>query len=72
MRGRSLARELTSSQWSTVLLGLAELALRRPGWAPMIDEIADALGGRIQLEAFKRSSADIVAPLGPRFAGGST
>lgn len=45
-----------------VLLALAELALRRPGWGWTIGRLADRLEGRAMLEQFKTTSSDLVAP----------
>lgn len=47
---------------SIMLLALAELALRRPGWDMICGQIADDLKGREMYDGFKITSADIVVP----------
>jgi hypothetical protein len=51
-----------------LLLAMAELALRRPGWNWTLGRLAERLGGRDLFEAFKKTSADTVQPDGLRAA----
>lgn len=43
-----------------ILLGIAELALSRPGWDDALGEIAKQLGGEKMFAEFKRLNADRV------------
>lgn len=47
----------------TLALALAELSLRRPGWFEYLREMAERyLGAAREFEAFRQTSADIIAP----------
>lgn len=53
-------------------MALAECALRRPGFEYAITELAGRLGGehaKQLLTAFKKTSGDLVKPLGDEFLG---
>ena len=46
-----------------ILLALAELSLRRPGWFDAIERIADKFGGREMFEGFRETSSDVISPV---------
>jgi hypothetical protein len=54
---------LEESQRQMILLAIAELALRRPGWDWTLGELSDVLQGRAMFETFKQTSADAIKPL---------
>lgn len=45
-----------------LLLAIAELALRRPGWDRTLGRLAERLSGREMFEGFKETSEGIVVP----------
>lgn len=46
----------------SILLALAELSLRRPGWLDHLGHVADRFHGREMFDGFRETSADIVTP----------
>jgi hypothetical protein len=47
-----------------MLLALAELSLRRPGWEDFLRQIAAKLGGEAMFRGFRRTSQDVIRPEG--------
>lgn len=45
-----------------ILLALAELSLRRPGWLDALGRVADTFQGREMFDGFRETSADLVRP----------
>lgn len=43
----------------TILLALADLSLRRPGWLDHLGRIADRFSGREMFNGFRETSADL-------------
>ena len=60
--------EIEEGQRQAILLAVAELALSRPGWDALLEEIAHQLHGAEMFREFKRVNADRVraerSPLG--------
>lgn len=46
----------------SILLALAELSLRRPGWLDHLGRVADRFGGREMFDGFRETSADLIGP----------
>jgi hypothetical protein len=55
--------DVTDGERQVILLALAELALSRPGWNPMLLELGVRFAGGIDFEEFKRLNAERVKPL---------
>ncbi len=45
-----------------ILLALAELSLRRPGWLDALGRVADKFHGREMFDGFRKTSADLIGP----------
>ena len=60
MRQPGARVDLEEGDRQLVLLALAELALRRPGWDDALGRVADRLGGRDLFARLKTTSADLV------------
>jgi hypothetical protein len=52
--------EITEGERQVILLALAELALSRPGWNPMLFELAASFAGADMFAEFKRMNNDRV------------
>lgn len=46
----------------SILLALAELSLRRPGWLDHLGRVADKFHGREIFDGFRQTSADLITP----------
>jgi hypothetical protein len=52
--------DLPESDRQAIVLALAELALRRPGWDQYLSGIADRMQGREMYDRFKETSASVI------------
>jgi len=55
--------DLDEEQRQMILLALAELSLRRPGWHAALGDMASQFCGREMYDAFRKTSDDIVPPI---------
>ena len=53
----------TEEDRQMILLALAELSLRRPGWLYALGCAADKFQGREMFNAFRETSADLIVPV---------
>ena len=53
---------IEGAERQTILLALAELSLRRPGWLDHLGRIADRFRGRTMFDGFRETSADLIEP----------
>jgi hypothetical protein len=63
--------DVTESERQVIILALADLALSRPGWDPMLAELAAQFAGLAMLEKFKRLNNDRVKALPADSYGGT-
>lgn len=63
--------EVSEGERQVIVLALADLALSRPGWNPMLSELAARFAGVAMFEHFKRSNSDRVKALPAETYGGS-
>jgi hypothetical protein len=52
--------KIEDSERQVILLGLAELALSRPGWTERLEDIAERFDGLELFDQFKRANSDRV------------
>jgi len=62
-------RGLREESRQTILLAIAELSLRRPGWLYHLGQIADEFDGREMFDGFRETSADIIDPSDEELGG---
>lgn len=53
--------QVSEEERQMILLALAELALRRPGWLVALARVADTFHGREMFDGFRETSADMIA-----------
>lgn len=58
----NLSVKVSEEERQMILLALAELSLRRPGWLDALGRVADTFHGREMFDGFRETSADIISP----------